>query len=161
MQPWGRMTEAELQTAIAEYLARQYPDVLFHSDFGSGIKLTPAQAVRQKRQNGGKRAWPDMFIAQPMLRMFVGKDEPDEMIRLGEEGDSIELANEIYAGLYLELKKEGTRLRKKNGDWATAHIAEQAKVLKKLRNRGYCAEFAVGFEAAKKIIDEYLGGSND
>lgn len=102
-----------------------------------------------------------MFIAQPMLRMFVGKDEPDEMIRLGEEGDSIELANEIYAGLYLELKKEGTRLRKKNGDWATEHIAEQAKVLEKLRDRGYCAEFAVGFEAAKKIIDEYLGGSND
>ncbi len=161
MQPWGRMTEAELQTAIAEYLARQYPDVLFHSDFGSGIKLTPGQAVRQKRQNGGRRAWPDMFIAQPMLRMFVGKDEPDEMIRLGEEGDSIELANEIYAGLYLELKKEGTRLRKKNGDWATEHIAEQAKVLEKLRDRGYCAEFAVGFEAAKKIIDEYLGGSND
>lgn len=161
MQPWGRMTEAELQTAIAEYLARQYPDVLFHSDFGSGIKLTPAQAVRQKRQNGGKRAWPDMFIAQPMLRMFVGKDEPDEMIRLGEEGDSIELANEIYAGLYLELKKEGTRLRKKNGDWATEHIAEQAKVLEKLRDRGYCAEFAVGFEEAKKTIDVYLGGSND
>lgn len=158
MQPWGRMTEAELQTAIAEYLARQYPDVLFHSDFGSGIKLTPAQAVRQKRQNGGKRAWPDMFIAQPMLRMFVGKDEPNEMIRLGEEGDSIELANEIYAGLYLELKKEGTRLKKKNGDWATEHIAEQAKVLEKLRDRGYCAEFAVGFEEAKRIIDEYLGG---
>lgn len=161
MQPWGRMTEAELQTAIAEYLTRQYPDVLFHSDFGSGIKLTPAQAVRQKRQNGGKRAWPDMFIAQPMLRMFVGKDEPDEMIRLGEEGDSIELANEIYAGLYLELKKEGTRLKKKNGEWATPHIAEQAKVLEKLRDRGYYAEFAVGFEEAKKIIDEYLGGSND
>lgn len=144
MQPWGRMTEAELQTAIAEYLARQYPDVLFHSDFGSGIKLTPGQAVRQKRQNGGRRAWPDMFVAEPQIA-----------------GDDCGNIFECRSGLFLELKKEGTRLRKKNGDWATPHIAEQAEVLEKLRDRGYCAEFVVGFEAAKKIIDEYLGGSND
>ena len=29
-------------------------------------------------------------------------------------------------------------------------------MLKKLRERGYKAEFAVGFEEAKHIIDEYL-----
>ena len=58
------MTEAQLQEQVADYLRLQYPDVLFHSDFGSGIKLTPGQAARQKRQNGGRRAWPDMFIAE-------------------------------------------------------------------------------------------------
>lgn len=152
------MSEADLQSQVADYLRLQYPDVLFHSDFGSGIKLTPGQAVKQKRQNGGRRAWPDMFIAQPMLSMFVGINKPNEMIKLGEEGDSIELADTIYAGLFLELKKDGTRLKKKNGEWANEHIAEQAEVLQKLRKRGYCAEFAVGFDEAKRIIDEYLGG---
>lgn len=64
---------------------------------------------------------------------------------------------DFQSGLFLELKKEGTRLKKKNGDWASEHIKEQAKVLEQLRDRGYCAEFAVGFDETKKIIDEYLG----
>lgn len=62
-----------------------------------------------------------------------------------------------YAGLMIELKKDGTRLKKKNGDWASEHIAEQAEVLAELDKRGYMAVFAVGFDEAKKIIDEYLG----
>lgn len=124
------MTESELQVMVADYLRLQYPDILFHSDFGSGIKLTMGQAVKQKRQNGGRRAWPDMVIAEP---------------------------RGIYHGLYIELKKEGTRLKKKNGEWATPHIAEQAEVIDELKKRYYRAEFAVGFEEAKKLIDGYLG----
>lgn len=149
MRPHELMTEAELQEAVANYLVREYPDVMFHSDFGSGTKLTPAQAKRQKRQNGGRSKWPDMFIAEPsMLRQSIGEPYWNSIAR---EWD-------YFFGLFLELKKEGTRLKKKNGDWATEHIAEQAKTLEKLRQRGYCAEFAVGFEQAKNIIDEYLGG---
>ena len=30
-------------------------------------------------------------------------------------------------------------------------------MLEQLRQRGYVAEFACGFDEAKKIIDEYLG----
>lgn len=134
------MTESDLQSQVADYLRLQYPDVMFHSDFGSGIKLTPGQAAKQKRQNGGRRAWPDMFIAEPQI-----------------SGDTCGNIYDCQSGLFLELKKEGTRLRKKNGEWATPHIAEQAKVLEELRQRGYCAEFAVGFEEAEEIIDEYLG----
>ena len=64
---------------------------------------------------------------------------------------------DIWAhGLFLELKKEGTRLKKKDGEWASPHIAEQAEVLRKLRDRGYAAEFVVGFDEAKKVIDDYL-----
>lgn len=58
-------SETNLQIQVADYLRLQYPDVMFHSDFGSGIKLTIGQAAKQKRQNGGRRAWPDMFIAEP------------------------------------------------------------------------------------------------
>lgn len=132
-------TEAQLQEQVARYLRLQYPEVLFHSDFGSGIKLTPGQAAKQKRQNGGKRAWPDMFIAEPVANV-------DPLGPIGMKA----------YGLFLELKREDTRLKKKNGEWATPHIAEQAEMLEQLHQRGYVAEFAVGFDEAKKIIDEYL-----
>lgn len=60
------MSEAELQANVARYIRIRYPDVLFHSDFGSGVKLTPWQAKMQRAQNGGRRAWPDLFIAEPI-----------------------------------------------------------------------------------------------
>lgn len=134
------MKESELQVLVADYIRVRYPDALFHSDFGSGIKLTPGQAMKQKRQNGGRRAWPDMFIAEPQLNTSILK---------------------ISGGLFLELKKEGTRLKKKNGEWANEHIAEQALVLEELQKRGYAAEFAVGFDQAKELIDKYLGVTKD
>ena len=131
------MTELELQAMVADYLRLQYPEVLFHSDFGSGIKLTPGQAVKQKRLQGGRRAWPDMFLA------FVRT-----------------IGDRYYHGLFLELKRPDVKIYKKNGELvANAHIREQAVVLDELRKCGYKAEFACGFDEAKKIIDEYLGGS--
>ena len=130
------MKESDLQIAVADYLRLQYPEVIFHSDFGSGIKLTKGQAIKQKRQNGGRRSWPDMFIAEPVFK---------------------EDCTGCY-GLMIELKKDGTRLKKKNGEWASDHIAEQAEMLEKLEFRGYRAMFAVGFDEAKKIIDLYFKG---
>lgn len=133
------MKESTLQCHVADYLRLQYPHILFHSDYGAGIKLTPGQAIKQKRQNGGRRAWPDMFIAEPRT-VIVGKDKYH------------------YAGLFLELKREGTRILKKDGTLvADAHIREQYDLLVDLEQRGYKASFAVGFDQAKQIIDEYLG----
>lgn len=149
-------SEAELQQQVADYLRLQYPDVLFHSDFGSGVKLTPKQATIQKRQNGGRKGWPDMFIAEPTAYASTGWRDGRKVNRLKDAFS--DQADDIQCGLFLELKKDGTRLKKKDGEWANEHIAEQAEVLEKLRERGYCAEFAVGFEEAKRIIDEYLGG---
>ena len=91
------------------------------------------QAVKQKRLNGGRRAWPDMFVAEPTLD---------------------------YSGLFIELKKDGTRLKKQNGEWSSEHIAEQARMLTELSARGYKADFALGFDQAKRLIDNYLGGKN-
>lgn len=131
------MSEAELQKQVATYIRMQYPDVVFHSDFGSGVKLSYKQAVMQKIQNGGRRAWPDMFIAEPQPH-----------------------GRNWYHGLFIELKKEGTRLKKKNGEWASEHIGEQYDVLDRLRFRGYKAEFAVGWDEAINLIDDYLGGKD-
>lgn len=125
------MNEAELQKQVAIYIRMQYPDVIFHSDFGSGARLSPWQARMQKIQNGGRRAWPDMMIAEP-----IGN----------------------YHGLFIELKREGARLKKQNGEWASSHIAEQNIMLNELSNKGYKAEFAIGFEQALDLIDDYLGG---
>lgn len=125
------MKESDLQTQVADYLRLQYPKVLFHSDYGSGIKLTKGQAIKQKRQNGGRRGWPDMFIAEP--------------------------AHDLH-GIFIELKRKGTRLKKKDGNWASEHLAEQNEVLTNLQAKGYAAYFAVGFDEAKEIIDDYLGG---
>ena len=131
-------SEADLQVQVADYLRLQYPSVMFHSDYGSGIKLTMGQAIKQKRQNGGRRAWPDMFIAEP--RLVVTDDMPGYM-----------------HGFFIELKRPGVKLYKKNGELvADQHIREQAEMIQRLRQRGYKAEFACGFDEAKKLIDEYL-----
>lgn len=142
-------SESELQIQVADYLRMQYPNVIFHSDFGSGIKLTTGQAVKQKRQNGGRRAWPDMFVAKAnsfLIKEKTAISDPEYDLRFG---------------LFIELKRDGTRLTKKNGKWASEHIAEQAEVLEQLRLAGYDARFAVGFDEAKQIIDEYLGKEDD
>lgn len=133
------MTELQVQTQVADYIRLQYPNVLFHSDFGSGIKLTIGQAIKQKRLNGGRRSWPDMFIAEP------------KTVRKG--GDKF-----YYAGLFIELKKPGTRILTRKGTLVSnEHIREQFDMLESLRQAGYKAEFACGFDEAKNIIDEYLG----
>lgn len=158
------MNEAELQVAVARYLVAEYPDVIFHSDFGSGAKLRPYQAKIQKMQNGGRRAWPDLFIACP--RVGTLKFGPF-ITEYNGKGDVKNIRQDVTApetirfGLFLELKREGTRIYKKNGGFASDHIREQYMVLEELRERGYEAKFAIGFNEAVNIIDHYLGGNGD
>lgn len=152
------MTEAELQQNVADYLRLEYPDVLFHSDYGSGVKLTKGQAVKQKRQNGGRRGWPDIFIAEPREAMFPHRP------------GAIKTPIMIQHGLFLEFKKEGETLypgqrakkRFKSIDgkeYKSEHLMEQADICHQLRKAGYAAEFAIGFDEAKKTIDSYLKGA--
>jgi len=124
------MTEHEMYMQIADYMRYQYPKVIYRFDLAADLKLSIGQAKKHKRLQW-RRGYPDLFIAHPM-----GK----------------------YHGMYLELKKDGTRLQKRNGDFASEHIKEQWEMLGALTLRGYKAEFACGFDEAKKIIDEYLGG---
>lgn len=151
------MTEQELQAQVADYLRLRYPTVLFHSDYGSGIKLTIGQAIRQKRLNGGRRSWPDMFIAETRCRYIKhGYDKPP---KFGNYLCSPVPAIDVYVccGLFIELKRPGTRILTKKGMLvANEHIREQFDMLELLRKSGYAAEFACGFDEAKKIIDEYL-----
>jgi hypothetical protein len=119
--------EYQICKDIAIYLRIQYPNVLFHFDL-AGLNLSRAQAGMTKGIQGG-RGWPDLFIAEPK----------------GE-----------FHGLFLELKTDLTRFYKKDGSPMTSHIEEQMECLQKLWARGYQARFAVGFDNAKKQIDNYL-----
>ena len=127
--------EEILHLKVCDYLRKNYPDVLFRTDFSSGMKMTPDQAAKHKKFQKS-RAWPDLFIAC-------------------SDRDGWEIKE---CGLFLELKAEGTKLYKKNGEMvANKHYREQAEMLKKLRSEGYAAEFAIGYKDAIKQIHEYLG----
>lgn len=131
------MTEHQIYESIAMYLRMQYPEVIYRFDLAADMKLTVGQARKHKRLHP-RRGFPDLVIFEPVPRCVDGS------------------WNHEYNGLFIELKREGTRLKKKNGEWASSHIAEQAEILQKLTDRGYKAVFAVGFDEAKEIIDNYL-----
>lgn len=127
--------EENLHLKVCDYLRKNYPDVLFRTDFSSGMKMSPGQAAKHKKFQKS-RAWPDLFIAC-------------------SDRDGWEIKQ---CGLFLELKAEGAKLYKKNGQMvANKHYREQAEMLKKLRLNGYIAEFAIGYKDAIEQIHEYLG----
>ena len=120
-------TENQLYEQVARYLNTHYPGTPYHFDL-SGV-WTPSHAARNLYGRLNNRAWPDLFIAAP---------------RRGSHG------------LFLELKRDGTRLFKKNGHGATPHISEQALVLKYLCESGYNAKFACGLDEARQMINDYM-----
>lgn len=129
-------SEDDLHLQVAEYLRRQYPKVIFRTDFAAGIKMTPGQATKHKRLQSGK-SYPDLFIAEPRSNGQLGS----------------------FGGCYIELKAEDAVLYRKDGTLSQSeHIQAQAEVLIQLAAKGYKADFAQGFDDAKKKIDDYLGG---
>jgi hypothetical protein len=122
-------SESNMHMQLAQYIRLQYPQVLFHTDFAAGIKMTMGQAVKNKQLQSG-RGWPDLFVAQPMRGMH---------------------------GMAIELKREGAIVLRKDGTRSTeAHISEQFAVLDELKKLGYGGVIAAGFEQAKYAVDKYL-----
>ena len=120
------MKESELQTSICEYVKLQYPSVIFNSDL-SGIRTSIGLALKIKKLRSSNSI-PDMYL-----------DEP----RGG------------YFGLKIELKIKN--IYKKNGDlFKSDHLENQKKMLDRLNEKGYLALFSIGFDATKKIIDDYM-----
>lgn len=122
--------EELLHLKVCDYLRKNYPDVLFRTDFSSGMKMTPGQAAKHKKFQKS-RAWPDLFIAE---------------------------SNILASGLFLEIKAENVIVFKKNGEIRrNKHLIEQYKMLKELRKKGYRARFAIGYNQAIFEIQQYLG----
>lgn len=130
-------SEEQVHDNVCDYLRLRYPYVLWWSEFAAGIKLPKPVAIRMARRRS-RRGIPDLHIAKRSHVLY---------------GD--------YSALYIELKGEGVELYKKDGTLRKdEHIAEQAEVLEQLRQEGAKAEFCVGFDQAKKLIDEYLTGGS-
>lgn len=121
--------EYHLYRQVSAYLKYQYPKVLYHFD-PTGLNLSKAQAGMNKSIQKGK-GYPDLVILE----------------KRGNHG-----------ALFIELKPEGTKLYKLNGEPSSPHIAEQLNYLLELRKRGYCIAFGVGFDNVKTLIDNYLNG---
>ena len=119
--------EYNLYRQIAYYMKLQYPHVLYRFDM-AGMNLSKAQAGQNKAIQCGK-GYPDLTVLEK---------------RNG------------FGALFIEIKPEGTKLYKRNGEPATPHIAEQLNYLLELRKRGYCIAFGVGFQNIQNIIDKYL-----
>lgn len=125
-----KQPEFELQSAICRYLSYQFPQVLYLSDTIASLKLTPAQANRNKKIQKNGFSCPDLLILEP---------------RNG------------YCGLFIELKIETPF--KKNGEIKASkddHLKNQLEAINKLNEKGYKSVFSWNFDMTKEIIDDYL-----
>ena len=123
--------EYKIHVALVEFVTLKFPHVEIRSDL-AGIKMPMGLAVKVQKLNGYRRAWPDIFIAEPMGR---------------------------YCGLFIEIKKDCSELYCKNGDMRkAAHIVEQSEKLESLRKKGYCAEFCCGLDECICMVGSYLDG---
>ena len=122
--------EYDLQVAVCRYLSYQYADILFTSDTIANLKLTQAQASRNKKIQKTGFSTPDLLILEP---------------RNG------------FSGLFIELKID-TPFKKDGEIKASAndHLKGQLETIEKLNAKGYSAHFSWSFDMTKEIIDNYL-----
>jgi len=141
-----RIDEGTVHQQAVQYISLRYRDVPLRTDYAAGLGLNKVQARKHARMQGNTRAWPDIQMAQP---------------------------TKLYHGLFIELKapdcelfmrRDGTVIRQDDykirlkGDWANSHYEEQAKMLQRLRDLGYWADFAVGFDEFQLLVDNYAAG---
>ena len=122
------MSEYKLHKSICNYIKMQYPFVIFTSD-ASGIRLTIGNAKK-------------------MLALKANCKIPDLLILEPKSG---------FSGLILEIKKEGAKVYKKDGGlYSNPHLKAQDETLSRLTVKGYYADFVIGFDQAKYVIDSYM-----
>lgn len=123
-------TEKQLHSSIADWINLQFPNVIFLSD-PSGMRLSMGLRLEAKRKRCARYKIPDLIILHPNKQIGLN-------------------------GLCLELKKQGEKIYKRDGSWINEHVEEQAKTLARLKEIGYAACFAIGFDEAVEIIQDYL-----
>jgi hypothetical protein len=117
----------ELHSFI-RWVKLQHKGLLYQFDFAADSLLTPRQAKERKDLSTGDK-WPDIFFPEP---------------RGG------------YYGLYIELKREDTKIYNTKGMFSSDHLEKQAEMLAKLRAKGYEAQFAKGAAGARLLLTQYL-----
>ncbi len=124
------MCEASEHKALAQYAQVQYPSLIFTSD-SSGVRLSIG-AAKKMLSLKSKHKIPDMIFLEPR-----GK----------------------FRGLIIEFKPTGFNPYRQDGKMkADERVQGQAKTLKMLNEKGYCAVFGLGFDNSQKILDAYMKG---
>lgn len=143
---YSRISEDTLHQQAIEYIRLRHRDVLLRTDYAAGLGLTKVQARKHARMQGNTKDWPDVQVAQPMGHyhgFFVELKAPDVELFMKRDGSVI--------------RQDDYKVRLK-GDWANKHYEDQAIMLARLRELGYWAEFAVGFDEFQQMLDNYLRG---
>jgi hypothetical protein len=121
--------EEGIQIQLFKYLDLQYPEVIAISE-PSGLRVSQGLAMKLKRLRS-RGTHLDIYVLHP-----VGN----------------------WHGLVIELKAKN--IYKKDGTlYKDEHLEDQQKTIDALNKLGYYATFAVGFDQAKSIVDNYLNGN--
>jgi hypothetical protein len=118
-----------LQRQVIEYIELQYK--VTPICMGTEGRKTPFEQFKFKWM-GGRKGVSDLFI--PVVRG-------------------------CFSGLFIELKKEGTKIWKKDGSLYASnkeHHKRQLGFIEEMTDRGYGAKLCIGFEEAKFTIDGYM-----
>jgi len=120
--------EYNLQKQVCQWLNKNHKEILYLSDTIASVKLTKAQAIRNKAIQKEGFKTPDLLIFEP-------------------SGN--------YKGLFIELKVKSPF--KKNGELLKCeHLEGQQKTIDDLNAKGYKALFSWSYEMTIEIIENYL-----
>ena len=111
--------------------------------------LSPFAHIIVNAQSRGKQT-----IGQAMKikrEGFVSGQSDIIVIRQCFDSDNGRIVN----GMFLELKREKTRITKKDGTYASETISEQAHYFEKYGKDFYC-NFGIGYDHAEKIIKKFF-----
>lgn len=126
----NKQRERAIQRALITTLRVEFPFVVdFFNDWAAGAYLTPGQ-FRERRALSSGKGWSDLFIPYP---------------------------SRGYHGLFLEIKKEGVRIKRRDGQLVSDdQIRTEAAFLQRMNRLGYFARFGIGMDNCERFIRWYL-----
>lgn len=126
--------ESDLQTKITKWLVKDYPQVIFFSDFAAGMYIASPYLRNVRSDQACEGKYLDLTILKP-----VG----------------------IYHGLVIEIKVYNSDLFLVDGKTLkSGHVREQYDMINRLRQLGYAADFAVGEADIKQTIINYFNNEH-
>tara|TARA_R100000951_G_scaffold96657_1_gene85994 strand:+ start:101 stop:520 length:420 start_codon:yes stop_codon:yes gene_type:complete len=118
-----------LQRQVIEYLELKYK--VTPICMGTESRKTPFEQFKFKWM-GGRKGVSDLFIPKP---------------------------SGMFSGLFIELKREGAKIFKKNGDLYASnkdHHQRQLDFINDMSLNGYMSAMCIGFDSTKSVIDSYF-----
>lgn len=122
--------EKKLSYMVAEFIKTQYPKVIHRFDVAADLRMSINQASIIKNKLLHEKGFTDLVIFEP---------------------------SKGYHGLLIELKKDYAEVYKKDGSYKkNEHLETQIAMHKRLRDKGYCVVFGLGFDDTIEKIRGYF-----